>query len=280
MSFRSKKFKKELIEKEVTINIGMINHNSYGDTYKVRGKILPLKVGMHSSAEDILKLAMQKRKNYDRSFRSDQNYYLAYPDGRKVESIPGSTEKFTLSKYKEDLGKQYSRITLYIANAQEQIISISDSEEDSLPSINCNVKTKLENISFIKTKNAPAEIDNSPCTSKEAEVNSPHRPEIRCPICNKSFTMDVIENHANACLNEKETPFTCYGEYNCEENECIINDQVIEITNSISSTASQNEITIQVRKAIAEVSCQEDSININIRRNFSFHDFHAYFQKP
>ena len=103
ISFRPKKLKKELIEKEVTINIGLTNHSSYGDTYKVRGKILPFKVGMYSSAENILKLAMQKRKNYDRSFRSDQNYHFAYQDGRKVETIPGS-EKFTLSKYKEDLG--------------------------------------------------------------------------------------------------------------------------------------------------------------------------------
>ena len=92
--------------------------------------------------------------------------------------------------------------------------------------------------------------------------------------------MDVIENHANACLNEKESPFTCYEEYNCEENECITNDHVIGITNYISPTASQNEIISHVRKAIAEVSCQEDGININIRRNFSFHDFYAHFQKP
>ena len=47
-------------------------------------------------------------------FRNDKTYKLCFPDGSEVSTLPGTKEPFTLEKYKEDLGKTYTRITLYL----------------------------------------------------------------------------------------------------------------------------------------------------------------------
>ena len=37
-----------------------------------------------------------------------------YPDRTKAKYLPGGTEPFTLQRYKEELGKSFNRITLYL----------------------------------------------------------------------------------------------------------------------------------------------------------------------
>jgi len=67
----------------------------------------------------LLQEALKKRAAYDRSFRSDLTYKLYYPDGSEIVSLPGNSEPFTLEKYKEDLGKTYNRISLYLSPLME-----------------------------------------------------------------------------------------------------------------------------------------------------------------
>ena len=43
-------------------------------------------------------------------------WLLLYPDMDIVDKIPGSTEEFTVEKYKDELGRPYSRVNLYICN--------------------------------------------------------------------------------------------------------------------------------------------------------------------
>ena len=80
----------------------------------VRGKKLPLKIKKGANSQQVLDAAIQKRKAHDRTFRSDRFYTLNYPDGSKVVKIPGTNEAFTLVKYEEELGKGYSRTTLFL----------------------------------------------------------------------------------------------------------------------------------------------------------------------
>ena len=79
----------------------------------MRGKSLPLKVKKHVSAEAILDEALKKQSLYDCTFRNDKTYKLCFPDGSEVSTLPGTKEPFTLEKYKENLGKTYTRITLF-----------------------------------------------------------------------------------------------------------------------------------------------------------------------
>jgi len=129
---KSKK-RKTADENPVIITVGIASSKK-GILKLIRGKSLPLKVSKSASAETIREEALKKRAAYDRSFRSDQTYKLCYPDGSEVVNLPGSDEPFTLEKYKEDLGKAFSRITLLLCPLQE--MDIHDEQE------HVNLKTR------------------------------------------------------------------------------------------------------------------------------------------
>lgn len=114
----------------VTITIGIGSASS--DVFKpVRGKSLPLKVNKRASALTVLDEALKKRRSYDRTFRNDRSYKLCFPDGSEVTTLPGTKEAFTLEKYKEDLGKSYARISLFLCPLKEA--SDSESEQTCWP---------------------------------------------------------------------------------------------------------------------------------------------------
>lgn len=57
-----------------------------------------------------------------------------YESGIEITNLPGTTEPFVLHKYKEDLGKDYKRITLYLCPENGIFISTKtffDSDNDS-----------------------------------------------------------------------------------------------------------------------------------------------------
>lgn len=121
-----KSTKKPKMDEFVTITIG-IGSTLSGVFKPVRGKSLPLKVKKHASAQTVLDEALKKRSSYDRTFRNDKTYKLCFPDGSEVTTLPGSKEAFTLEKYKEDLGKTYARINLFLCPLLEDG---SDSEPE------------------------------------------------------------------------------------------------------------------------------------------------------
>ena len=73
--------------------------------------------GKHYIAEEILKTALKKHSDNDQFFCSLDDYDLCYPDQKTVEFIPGTTESFTVEKYKEEfLSKPYSKMDLFSCN--------------------------------------------------------------------------------------------------------------------------------------------------------------------
>ena len=49
-----------------------------------------------------------------------EEYVLLYPDGKEELFLPGITNtRFQLDSYKEELGKPYSQIVLYLCNTSE-----------------------------------------------------------------------------------------------------------------------------------------------------------------
>lgn len=114
----------------VTITIG-IGSASSGVFKPVRGKSLPLKVNKSASAQTVLDEALKKRRSYDRTFRNDKSYKLCFPDGSEVTTLSGTKEAFTLEKYKEDLGKTYARISLFLCPLKDA--SDSESEQTRWP---------------------------------------------------------------------------------------------------------------------------------------------------
>lgn len=110
-----KKAKKENSESEVTINIGHIRLKD-GELKVIRRSTLPLKVLSSIGAEELLRKGTEKivKFNSDLSLYGATSFAWLYPDRTEVKCLPGGMEPFTLQQYKEELGKSYNWITLYL----------------------------------------------------------------------------------------------------------------------------------------------------------------------
>lgn len=86
----------------------------------IRGSArLPITVGILSSAAEILDKGVQKLSAHNQHFAElyPSPYLLAYPDGSLVTNLPEGGE-FTLEAYKQQIGKEYGRITLYVLSKE------------------------------------------------------------------------------------------------------------------------------------------------------------------
>ncbi|XP_011487938.2 G2/M phase-specific E3 ubiquitin-protein ligase isoform X2 [Oryzias latipes] len=100
--------------KTVQINIGLMSRQGY-DLKAVRGKTLPLNTNPEITAQDLLKRAAIKMATFNKDL-GEGPYVLLYPDCTKVVNVPGTERPFTLEEYKKEIGKNYSRITLFICS--------------------------------------------------------------------------------------------------------------------------------------------------------------------
>ena len=124
--------------KDVLLNIGVMKLVK-GTLKPVKGKIMMVRVPVCIRKLELLNKGIEKHSAHDRSFDRFASYALVYPDGTEVLTLPGQpTQLFQLDKYKEDIGKPYNRITLYLVeremlemNREDQSDSDLDREEDS-----------------------------------------------------------------------------------------------------------------------------------------------------
>ena len=108
--------KKKKVE-NVIIHIGLMEWSDKEQKLKgKRGKKIPLRVPSDISHNVLLDEAKQKWKNFHSDlYDESQLYHLLYEDGQEAVFIPGSkSEEFTLSRYHEEIGKDFKRITLFL----------------------------------------------------------------------------------------------------------------------------------------------------------------------
>ena len=71
------------------------------------------------TSEDLLEKAVEKHSRFHKDVVQSNKkafYQLLYADKNKVSTLPGSDEPFTLKRYKEEIDKPYSRITVYVCS--------------------------------------------------------------------------------------------------------------------------------------------------------------------
>ena len=95
-------------EMEVSINIGLMKLEPSGNLKRCRGKTLPVKIKSTATADVILDKGIRKHTNHDKRIHEGLELVLLYADRTEVISLPGTTEAFTLEKYREDIGKYHS----------------------------------------------------------------------------------------------------------------------------------------------------------------------------
>ena len=123
---------------------------SKGNLEPVRGSRLPVKVGKDMNQEEICQLAIKKHCNHYQFFTGLEQYVLLYPDKKLVYQVPGTIEMFTLAKYKTELGKPFSKLTLFLCTEkdfQSRLLTGFDDEVHILifNIFSCKNKCFLEN---------------------------------------------------------------------------------------------------------------------------------------
>ena len=114
-----KPVKKKPKVEDVTVNIGL-KKMVEGNLKTTLGKRLPITVSRNAAHCQILERAVAKWAAFDRSIDSLQEYVLLYEDGSSALFMPGDKKEFfELQKYKEALGKDFKRITLYLCLTQD-----------------------------------------------------------------------------------------------------------------------------------------------------------------
>ena len=73
---------------------------------------LPISLESDADAEHVFLAAIRKLTQFN--YVTHKDFLLVYPDGTEVKTIPGSSERFTISRYKEEIGKPYCRIKLFL----------------------------------------------------------------------------------------------------------------------------------------------------------------------
>ena len=98
---------------DVKIKVGVAAQSD--DSIKIRhGKMLFVSVSTEADREEIIRKAVARHASFDQAFNETLTYLLLYPDFRKVQVIPRTTELLKLSKYKEAIAKDYNRLMLYL----------------------------------------------------------------------------------------------------------------------------------------------------------------------
>ena len=97
---------------EVVINVGLIETNEKGIVSIKRGSRLAIKIAKKLSAKEFAGVAVKKHADHDQFFCGSDEYVLCYPDQSIVQFILGTNIEFTVERYKEEIGKPYSKIDL------------------------------------------------------------------------------------------------------------------------------------------------------------------------
>ncbi|KAL4000595.1 alcohol-forming fatty acyl-CoA reductase [Sarotherodon galilaeus] len=125
------KLKLKQQSKPVKINIGiMVSQQT--DLKLLKGKTLPLFISPKITAPDLLKQAVEKMRTFNKDL-VEGSYVLLYPNCTEVINVPGTERPFRLADYKEEIGKNYNRISLFIC--PESHFKQEDGTSDSDPEI-------------------------------------------------------------------------------------------------------------------------------------------------
>ena len=133
------KLQADLDNSDAKIDIGVIVLKDGVLTMK-RGSTLPVTVPQTIGPDDLLEKAVEKHSCYNKDVirSTDKAFYrLLYPDKSVVHTLPGSNQPFTLQRYKNDIGKPYSKLTLFLCTSADYHDSLyydfdSSSDNDEL----------------------------------------------------------------------------------------------------------------------------------------------------
>lgn len=188
----------------------------------MKGRTLPVTANVAIDASSMLQVAIEKHAKHFQLFNTACKYVLLYPDHTIVNTLPGSMKRFTLEAYKEDLGKTYSKIYLWLCKQEDYeafAVVESDPEGNNLtsqfaertyadnacktPSVIVHDQVATSSTNPLYSAAVPrntiipylSSTPNSTINQSKQAVNA------LCPICCQSFPVEVIASHADLCAD-------------------------------------------------------------------------------
>lgn len=271
---------------DVTINIGLMLWCEKECKIKIkRGKKLPLIVtpsdtGITLCAKAERKWSMFMGNLYD----SNYTYSLLYESGEIIDKLPGgSNEKFILGNYRTLIGKDYKRITFYLAKSNDLIVAkrLLESKFETLSDdSDINVVDK-------EKQNEDCDMQNINYDDNDFEflpkvLNEPKVHCIVCPTCQKRFPLKDIELHADTCAESKR------------KRSLDFEDQVVKVVSDDDDLPDDNDDNVVVTHiGIMEIiknqiidknesfsyEKRDIAVQLEVRRFYCFEDFKKYFDK-
>ena len=224
---------------QVSINVGYMKFED--DKFKkCRGRTLPVKVPVTADRKTILERSVRKHANHFKDVHENLEYTLIYPDNSEIVHLPGTTEQFVLNKYREDVGRNYNRITIFIATKTDYINNhlfeigesleaessdnnhVSEDDDDRIIEETVHnahssqhawrlrqakwKQTTLEEVSGPSTSSTlPSTHGDEQRPSTSSTMPSTHESSvehyIECPSCFKFFLVNEIAEHADKCVD-------------------------------------------------------------------------------
>ena len=235
-----------------------------GRLKRLKGRTLPLLVQTSYNAEELLNAAVEKHAKHFKQFSKFADYVLLYPDTSQVGKLPGSLKEFTLHDYKKDLGKAYSKIYFYLCSKTdfEMVADFADTETDD-----------DDLVSQLEIKD-PVEISDN--CNKEKKM-----PEAVCPFCFKKFPIDVIDTHANFCIDNRFDPIGDVSDTELIQYDSDSPEQCFD-KNQEAKGMSYDDQMKKMKDLITEcaTNVHEVKIRINVRRKEVFNDYLTISKKP
>ena len=274
-------------EENVTITVGIMRLCNGSTLKKERGSNMAITISTSSNHLAILERAIAKHARFNKSFNAHLKYTLLYPDASEVkEFLPDSNEPFVLEKYKDELGKPYSRVTLFIcrvtdyftaasASLLQSDIQDSDDSDFDYPNVESSVEPSNTYVSTCNelfqdqpcsssTSSIPSnELDNRENNEDSCDTSLEHVPvvpqKVECPTCSQFFNINEIAEHADFCVD------IWVGEV----EHCVIQEEE-QGSEEIHESDEENIKIILKKMADSELSGQA---RINVRRSHIWNDF-------
>ena len=236
--------------------------------------------------------SVRKHANHFRDVQSNLDYILLYPDSREIVNLPGTTDEFVLNEYKEDVGRNYNRITFFIAtktdyqlNRLSELGAIPEEEEsdwENEQELNhCQTKWKQTTLEEINEQGAKTKsntnssvivvVFSSSDSSTNLSVNerepSSSEHSIQCPTCFELFSVHSIAQHADACIDV----WIGDVEYSQDDTDSDLPNPGLDVHEEVtSSTASLMSVA---QKLADDHIKKENQKRLNVRRKHLWVDF-------
>ena len=189
-------------EEEVAIAIGLMEFNEKESKLKpVRGKRVMLRTSNRAPYADIRTQAEAKFTAFHSNcYKGGEEYRLLYESGKDAQFLPGTTEFFSLKRYKEEIGKDYKSIVLYLCTNEDLNASENPdtdweesvhSEDEHGPSGKKLRLTQVESDEML-ARQLQSELDNSEDPAPYEESSSGVNNE-QDSVVDKSASQEIVE---------------------------------------------------------------------------------------